>query len=424
MTGKRIISLFVLLLPLLFSCEREGFDINLRVGPCPMRYDRKVMLLYEAGFNSLSGDLAMNISTLKDGYLPGAGFDEDILLVFSHLRSGSYSNETAPVMTRLYQVNGVPVTDTLRVWPAGTQIADAAIVTEVLTWVRDEFPASGYGAVFSSHATGWLPEGYYINPKKYEGSSRTGSVWYTPPRHSFGQEYYDSGTKTSEIELHDFAAAIPYKLDYILFDACLMGTVEVAWELKDACSYVAFSPCEIPAAGFDYSTLTSHLLKQKEPDLKGVCEDYFARYRNDSAYGAAITMVDCGALDPLAAVCRDLFETYRSSIRSLSGSNVQVYDRIMGSKDFYVFFDLKDLLREAGATDLELSEVQDALDQALVYEAHTDRFISVDLTRTCGLAVYLPAYADYRRDIWHGTKFLDTFYKDNVAWNDATLLVE
>ena len=58
----------------------------------------KVMLLYEAGFNSLSDDISANIRALKDGYLPGKGRNDDVLLVFSHVKSGGrgYSVETAP----------------------------------------------------------------------------------------------------------------------------------------------------------------------------------------------------------------------------------------------------------------------------------------------------------------------------------------
>ena len=241
---------------------------------------------------------------------------------------------------------------------------------------------------------------------------------------SFGQEYFSSGTKTEEIEIKDLATAIPYKLDYILFDACLMSTVEVAWELRNVCSYLAVSPCEIPAAGFNYKTLAGHLLQPEVPDLKAVCMDYFAAYENDSIYGATISMIDCGALDPLASTCRTLFDRYRSGIRNLDGRNVQVYDRTGSGKFYYVFFDLKDMLREAGASDEDLALLQDALDQALVYEAHTARFIDVKLDRCCGLASYLPAYPNYKKDSWHGTEFLDSFYKSNLSWNDATGLVE
>lgn len=406
------------------SCERDGLDTTLTVGPYGDE-TRKVMLLYEAGFNSLGWEIAANIRALKSGYLPEKGRNDDVLLVFSHLPSAGqkYSVETAPTLVRLYASHGEPRADTLKVWPVGTPAAHASMVTEVFNLVKDLFPAAGYGAVMSSHATGWLPVDYYTNSKKYEDRNR-GSYDWAPRRRSFGQEYYDSGTKTEEIEIKDLAAAIPYKLDYILFDACLMGTVEVAWELRNVCSYLAVSPCEIPAAGFNYKTLADHLLKPLEPDLESACRDFFDAYK-DGMYGATITLVDCGALEPLASACRTLFEKYRTGIRTLTGKNVQVYDRTLGNKGYYAFFDLKDMLREAGASAEDLSLLQRALDGAIVFEAHTDQFIQVvKLERCCGLSTYLPAYPDYRSDDWHGTKFLDDFYKNNLSWNQATVLVE
>lgn len=418
----RLISLFLLLV--LSACERDGFDLSLTLGPYGQGETRRVLLLYEAGFNSLSGDISSNIATLKQGWLPGKGRNDNVVLLLSHVTRGRYSVETSPVMIRLSQSHGAVVSDTLKVWPAGTSLANAAMVNEVFNWVRDEFPAAGYGAVMSSHATGWLPEGYFDNPQRYENDSRGSEIWAAPRLRTFGQEYYNSGKNREEIEIHELAAAIPYRLDYILFDACLMGTVEVAWQLRDVCSYLAVSPCEIPAAGFNYATLAEHLLGGPTADLEGVCRDYYARYENDRSYGATISMIDCGALPLLADACRPLFERYRSAIRELEGKNVQVYDRQMGSKNYYAFFDLKDILREAGATTSELADLQAALDAVLVYEAHTPKFISVKLERCCGLAMYLPAYSDYRASIWHGTEFLDGFYKQNVAWNQATLLVQ
>ena len=427
---KKVRIIFLALMTLLgfCSCERDGMDFTLNVGPFgDTQETRKVMLLYEAGFNSLGGYMGTNINDLQEGYLPGKGRNDDVLLLLSHLTKSSrnYTSETAPAMIRLYSDRGKCRMDTLKVWPVGTSLANAAMVTEVFNWVKESFPAAGYGAILSSHATGWLPEDYYNNPKKYEGNDRSNSYYWSRPQYrTFGQEYYSQGTKTEEIEIKDLAAAIPYKLDYILFDACLMATVEVAWELRNVCSYLAVSPCEIPAAGFNYKTLAGHLLQPEVPDLKAVCKDYFAAYEKDSVYGATITMVDCNALDPLANTCHTLFDRYRSGIRNLDGRNVQVYDRTMGGKYYYAFFDLKDMLREAGATTEDLALLQDAIDQALVYEAHTAKFIDVKLDRVCGLAIYLPAYPDYRKDSWHGTQFLDNFYKSNISWNHATGLVE
>lgn len=427
MAKVRLILLSILTL-LLISCERDGLDVTLSVGPYG-KETRKVMLLYEAGFNSLSGDIENNINALKQGYLPGMERNDDVILVFSHLAKSRrvYSVETAPTLVRLYSVLGEARMDTLKVWPVGTPVVNKELMTEVFNWVRKEFPAAGYGAVLSSHATGWLPEGYFNDAKQYEGRDRgsgPGPIVWNSRKKTFGQEYYSSGSELQEMELRDLVAAIPYKLDYIMFDACLMATVEVAWALRDVCSYLAFSPCEIPSAGFNYKTLAEHLLKPETPDLKSVCMDYFATYEKDFVYGATITMVDCSKLDRLASTCRDLFERYRSGILNLDGGNVQVYDRALGRKDYYIFFDLKDILREAGASEGDLDALQSALDEALVYEAHSAHFIDVILDRCCGLAMYLPAYPDYKWDIYHGTAFLDGFYKENIAWNQATSLVK
>lgn len=420
MAKVRFILLSVLAL-LSLSCRKEGGD--------PLGEEtRKVMLLYEAGFNSLGPPIAGNIQSLKKGYLPGKGRNDDILLVFSHITKSDYNyvTETAPSLVRLYAKRGQPCADTLKVWPVGTPVANAETLTEVFNLVKEEFPAAGYGAVLSSHGTGWLPEDYFSHSSRYESVPRGGGsiIWSVPRRRTFGQEYCEGGTRSQEIEIRDLAKAIPYKLDYILFDACLMGTVEVAWQLREVCDLLAVSPCEIPDKGFNYDTMAKHLLKPETPDLKAVCQDYYDAYENDSVYGATITLVDCRSLDRLAEVCRDLFSRYRLSIRTLNGSNVQVYDRMLGKKTFYAFFDLKDMLREAGASDEDLALLQGALDEAILYKNHTPRFISVKLERCCGLSMYLPSRSDNTTDIWHGTEFLDGFYRSNISWNDATGLVQ
>ena len=56
MKNGRFIPLLFLLLAVL-SCQRDGLDLTLTVGPYG-KETRKVMLLYEAGFNSLGGDIS------------------------------------------------------------------------------------------------------------------------------------------------------------------------------------------------------------------------------------------------------------------------------------------------------------------------------------------------------------------------------
>ena len=152
--------IFLSLLTLLFcSCEQDGLDLTMTLGPYG-KESRQVLLLYGAGFNSLSSDIWSNIDVIKRGYLPGKSRNDDVVLVFSHLTKNNrriYSSETAPVLIRLYNEHGEARADTLRTWPVGTPVANKEMMTEVFNWVREAFPADGYGAIMSSHATGVLP---------------------------------------------------------------------------------------------------------------------------------------------------------------------------------------------------------------------------------------------------------------------------
>ena len=46
---------------------------------------------------------------------------------------------------------------------------------------------------------------------------------------------------TLEMEITDLASAIPMHLKCIVFDACLLGGVEVAYELRNLCDKICFS---------------------------------------------------------------------------------------------------------------------------------------------------------------------------------------
>lgn len=63
-------------------------------------------------------------------------------------------------------------------------------------------------------------------------------IWFPalkPKTKSFG--VYNQST----METHDLATALPTKLKYILFDACLTGSVEVASELQNTINYLTGS---------------------------------------------------------------------------------------------------------------------------------------------------------------------------------------
>lgn len=399
---------------------------------------RKVMLLYSAGYNSLTSYLKEDIEDLKKGWLPGNRRPDDVVLVYSHFpeKYGAYNKPSSPTLVRLYCEQDTTVrADTLVVYSENTISASARQLNEVLTYVKNTFSARSYGLIFSSHATGYLPAGYYQKANQYQFDEFStvarmrrhagfplSAVPYEEPEidpsmpltKSIGQDQVGtSGSYLSyEIELQDFADAIPMHLDYILFDACLMGGVEVAYELHEKTDMIGFSQTEVLAEGFDYKQLTTHLLQNEEADPERVCEDYFVQYDiQDGVYrSATISLVDCTMMDELVSVCRNLFDTYREQIRSLDPDGVQQFFR----SSYHWFYDLESILKKAGATEAELNCLYNALDKCMIYKAHTPEFMNAfDIHTYCGLSMYLPS---------QGSAELDKFY-ETLKWNQATGLV-
>ena len=142
---------------------------QLAIGCCkhnklePDYENRRVLLFYECGFNNLTSYLKDNVDGtekgLPAGYIPGEY--GDVLLVYSRFAKSSYNyNPTESHLRRLYKkANGTIVSDTLKTFDKETVAASSSTLRQVLNFVKDEFPAKGYGLVFSSHGSGWLPAG-------------------------------------------------------------------------------------------------------------------------------------------------------------------------------------------------------------------------------------------------------------------------
>lgn len=430
----RIFVIAVTAIALVSGCKCNGID------PDDLSYD-KVLILYSAGFNSLSSYLSEDIKDLQKGYVPGER-DKNALIVVSHLPQtrGDYITETNVQLIRLIssKKTGV-IMDTVATYPSSVNLANPADFRQILTDIKDKFKSDHYGMIFSSHASGWLPAGYYSNADYFEpnfsgGARRApahvnlphGAVPYVEPEEFPGAPAVKSigmsnsragGEKISyEIELPDLAASIPMHLDYFILDACLSGGIEVAYQMKDVCDVIAFSQAEVLAEGLVYENVSAHLLADS-PDVVSVARDYFEHYASQSDVSdrsATISVVDCRKLDEIATVCKSLFSEYRSRISSVDPSRVQCYYR----SDHHWFYDLEDILVKAGISASEQSRLETALDHCILYKAASDAFLEYfggfKIDAFSGFSMYLPA---------NGTAYLNNYYK-TLEWNKATELVD
>ena len=425
------------------SCQCHKVDPD----PVEVKYDH-VSILYSVGRNDLDYFLTGDIQELASGNIPSAK-DKKVMLVISQsfLEPGDTRGiyDSSPYLIRMYRDKDNVVLDTLKTFPLrkadGTinLLADPETMTETISAARSMFPSDSYGLIFSSHGFGWTPRGYYVNPvppsskSMLPGGNRAervhplpeGACDYVPlerdpslPRtKSFGRQLFIESLQPMSLEsdIIEMSEALPGHFDYILFDACLMGGIEVAYQFKDVCDIMLLSPAEILTDGLDYTKLGDRLFGGLKPDVKGVAEDYFNFYNAKSRYderSATVTVVDCKNLDKLAAVCKEFYSKYADAIDKVNPGAVGRYFSISNRCWFY---DLESVFIESGITDADKATLESALDAAAPYRAATEFILGfIEVKVYSGFSMYLPKKGD---------DYLDGYYR-TLSWNKATGLVK
>ena len=296
----------------------------------------------------------------------------------------------------MYTHYGEVIRDTLFRFPADEVALRPEVLRKSLNFIRKNFPSTSYGMLFSSHANGWIPKGYTL---KSEDMSPF----------SLGAEYDNSTSINKEynLDITEFAEAIPMHLDYIVFDCCLMGGVETNYVLRNCTDKIVASPTEVLSEGFDYLGLGERLLREGEADLIGVCEDYYSKCADSYA---TVALYDCSYMDELADKCKSIFGNHPNQVLEVKSSEVQSYNF---SFDYH--YDFRDIIAKMGASQEELADLDETMEKLVIYKKSTPRFINVtiDAERYSGMSMYLP------RKGWNE---LNDYYMD-TDWNKATGLL-
>lgn len=413
------------------------------------------------GYNNLSTYLRANLDDLQEGTLPGLNDgraivaycqNTDINTPRAYIDPDSAGFSSPPVLMQIYRYQGQARIDTLKVYDEERISTSPEAFRKALEDISSLFPSEHYGMLFSSHGTGWLPQGYTLKGENtdyanalnlQEAEEEKENSQQFPLTKTIGAFYRGSSSNSIEIDIRDFASSVPMKLDYLIFDACLMGNAEVVWELKDICDYLVVSPTEVLAQGMVYESLSWNLLSSKKADIETVCKEYFKRYDALSGYNrsASISLVDCTKIEKVADVFSEIvsynndsykryvqrdsipsdpadrdslsyYEYYLKVTRELNSRRKQIQGYFYDAKAY--FYDIRDMAAHIGASESQLSELDAALENCIVYHAETPYFFNTPLENCCGLAVYLP-HEDWEK--------LNAYYR-RLSWNDTVGLVE
>ena len=272
----------------------------------------------------------------------------------------------------------------------GFNATDPQVMAQVFTDMRIAAPSGNYGLIFGSHATGWMPAAKTVG-------------------RAFGE---DNGYSIDIPELHDVLASSfgsSGKLDFILFDACMMGSVEVAYELRDVTDYCVASVMETPVYGFPYQLMFDCLVRELV-DYRRICTIFTEYYTAQDAWGTCAA-VDCSKLDGLATAVAGELANHADSLATVDYGAVQQY----GANSFRNFsYDVKDFFSVLGGGTVSAG-LQNALDEAVVAKScipgDTRFYISIDDSRFCGIGMYIPGRS--RAEGW------DEYYRNSISWYQA-----
>lgn len=287
-----------------------------------------------------------------------------------------------------------------------SQIAtDPAVMEEVFTDMQTVAPSDSYGLILGSHASGWM-----------KGTS--------VPTKAFGD---DDGYNIDILDLADVLKnSFSEKLDFVLFDACMMGTAEVGYELRETTSYCIASVMETPVYGFPYDQILPYLYSENV-DYSAVCHEFISFNKTKDAWGTCAVM-DCSQMENLASAVKAKLSEWQDALSSVSMQNVQQY----GVNSYkYFSYDVLDFFRELGrksgvvkTTDLNeaIASVQSALNQAVIAKDclsgvdYDFEGLTIDGTLFCGIGMYIPG--EYNRYVANKTTW-NSYYEQSISWYRA-----
>lgn len=415
MIKKRLFSLAMVLAVCSCSDDEPSMPVE------PDSASDMTVMAYLVADNNLNSYLRTNISAMYDGLADVT--QSAALLVYWDGQSAikledgkSYSN---PVILKYENdgkgnINGRPVLDAgatvedvlalaevVKEYPSQVSTAPT-VVTQVLKDMVSMTNTDKVGLVAGSHGSAWVNSIFPYNGR------------------SFGQAASDNTLLIPDMA--DAMKATGKTFDFLLFDACMMGTAEVCYELKEVTNYQIVSVVDIPAAGFPYEDMMSCLYAGNADGYKQACQTYLNTYRNlaqfsSNAWGA-VSLVDSKELDALASLVKEQVVGHKDTLANYDVGGLQQYGLNPAATGFkYISVDMKQLMTDLNGGTLPTA-FQTQLDKVVLYADCLENtvYFKIDKDNYCGMGMYVPVST---RSAWN--RYFKTIdWYTAAGWNEVT----
>ena len=343
---KKLFTLFICTLSLattFTSCGDEAIDVE-----SVNKQTIFVFYPWTGGTNTsgLTSYLEHNVDSICEGIVAKKGLNNSRVMIFM-----SQNYKKSYLIDLQYDSNKKAVIrDTLKTYDEATYTT-AEGFAEILNEVKRRAEALNYSLIIGAHGCGWTYSSDWVNypymARPNAGFTPKGSTNHPTATGNFsGIQFGADPNKPitrffGSVKLEENALDVPTlaegiklsgtKMQYILFDACYMGNVETAYELKDVTNFMISSSSEIMGAGVPYKTVWSYL-NNSAPNYSGFVNGVVNFYKNDRYPYCNMAAIDCRQMDNLASVMKEINSKYTlsssvplDSIQSLDGFSPNLF---------------------------------------------------------------------------------------------------
>lgn len=388
------------------SCTGEAVDVE--------QVNKQTILVFLpwSGGNSSNGltyYLSNNLDSISQGIIDKKGLNNTRVMVFfseSADKSTLYDLEYDAVNRN---VNRIPIKTY-----NGATYNSAEGFADVLNTVKTNAEALNYALIIGGHGCGWtfadnwLDYPNYAKPHFEDWNSNHSQYEITAEGYSgiqFGNDpnlpitrFFGSvSKKDNSIDVTTLAEGIRQsgiKMQYILFDACYMGNVETAYELKEVTNYLISSSSEILAMGIPYRTLWSSL-NSVTPNYSSIVSSTISFYKNNNMPWINMAAIDCRQMDGLASIMKEINSKYKLD-STVPLDSIQPLDGFTPN----LMYDLKVYIDSLCPTGYLKEQFSNQLKKTIKAEAHTEQVVSslsgsvnryYDIKSYCGLSISDPS---------------------------------
>ena len=254
---------------------------------------------------------------------------------------------------------------------------DHSILEDNICAALNFAPAEKYALVIGSHGLGWIPVENTPNQISRELSlpgQKPAEIWKRNENAEMTRHFGDSSdTRYDVSELAQAIRESNIELEYLLFDACFMGNIESAYDLRHVTKHIIGSPCEVMGYGFPYARIMKHMLTNggTSYNLDKICSEYVDYYKTEAVtHSACVALTNTSELEALAEAMKEVFKADEKANFSLD--KVQYYEGISP----HVFYDLEHIVELSCADANAVAKFKAQLKKTVTSRYHTDSFYS------------------------------------------------